>query len=80
MSGTHYIGDGFFYSTQMSEAAYKLEAMTNPMFYPGSCAGAAYLRGGYYASGTKAGIMRTELPERVPNLYKMQEEERKMEK
>lgn len=79
MNGTHYMGDGFFYSPQMAEAAYRLEAMTNPMFYPGSCAGAAYLRGGCYASGAKAGIMRTELPERVSNLYKMQEEEGRME-
>lgn len=48
MSGTSYIGDGFFYSQEMREQARRLEEMTNPLFVPGSFAGVAYLRGGNY--------------------------------
>ena len=67
MSGTSYIGDSFCYSQEMREQARRLEEMTNPLFVPGSSAGAAYLRGGnygyreHYGYGAHIGMTRKEL-------------------
>ena len=67
MSGTSYIGDGFFYSQEMREQARRLEEMTNPLFVPESFAGVAYLRGGnygcreHYGYGAHIGMTREEL-------------------
>ena len=61
MSGTGYIGDGFYYSREMREQTRRLEEMTNPLFMPGSYAGAAWLRGGNYGYGAYIGMTRKEL-------------------
>lgn len=53
MQITNIVGDYFYYTHQ---ATRRLEAMTNPLFPPGSAAGLAFLRGGYYASGAMAGM------------------------
>ena len=38
-----YISDYFYYSQEMTEATRRIEALTNPMFVPGSMAGVACL-------------------------------------
>ena len=61
MSDASYIGDYFFYSPEMAAATRRIEAMTNPIFCPGSMAGAAWLRGGNFLYGSHAGMTREEL-------------------